>query len=164
MMATRDSQTAEALRAVIEPLGYELVEVEWSGSGPRRSLRVRIDRFGGSDPGAGVTTDDCRRVSRAVEEAGVTAEGEGLEVSSPGVERPLWFPEHWRRYVGRRVRLKAAGVSGTVTAQIAAVPDDEHVAVVIGQEHRTLPLDTVRRATLVVDWTAIGSTGKQEKH
>jgi len=163
-MATREPHSAEALRAVIEPLGYELVEVERSGSPSSRQLRLRIDHLGGSVPGAGVTTDDCRRVSRALEDAGVLAGDEALEVSSPGIERPVRFPDHWRRYVGREVRLKAAGVPGTVTARIAAVPDDQHVAVVIGQEHRTLPLEAVRRATLVVDWTAIGSTGKQEKH
>jgi ribosome maturation factor RimP len=163
-MATRDSESVEALRAVIVPLGFELVEAEWVGPAARRELRVRIDREGGSLPGRGVTADDCRLVSRTLEESGLAADAARIEVSSPGIERPVRFAEHWLRYVGRDVRLKATGVSGTVTARIVGVPDPAHVTVRIGSEERTVALDAVRRATLVVDWDEIGSTGKQEKH
>ena len=52
-----------------------------------------------------------------------------LEVSSPGIERPLRRPEHWRRFVGQRARVRAAGLPGHPTVEIVAVPDDEHVVV-----------------------------------
>lgn len=161
---TSDPLAAAGLRTVIEPLGYELVELEVGGTAAGRTIRLRIDRLGGSVPGAGVSADDCRRVSRALQEQGVVGEHDALEVSSPGIERPVRFPEHWRRYIGRDVRLKAHGVAGTVTARVEAVPDDAHVTVRIGQDHRTLPLEAVRRATLVVDWSRMATTGKQEKH
>jgi ribosome maturation factor RimP len=83
-------------------------------------------------------------------------------VSSPGIERPVRFVDHWRRYVGRDVRLKAKGLAGTVTARIVAVPDEEQVTVAVGPEHHTLPLAAIKRATLVVDWSTIGGTGTQE--
>jgi ribosome maturation factor RimP len=163
-MAIRDPDSVEALRAVIAPLGFELVEAEWVGPAGRRELRVRIDHEGGSLPGSGVTADECRRVSRTLEESGLAADAARIEVSSPGIERPVRFVEHWRRYVGRDVRLKATGVSGTVTARIVGVPDPAHVTVRIAGEERAIALDAIRRATLVVDWGDIVSTGKQEKH
>lgn len=162
-MATRDPESDEAVRTVIEPLGFELVDAEWSGPAARRQLRVRIDRQGGSVPGAGVTSDDCRLVSRALEEAGLSSDLGGIEVSSPGIERPVRYAEHWRRYVGRDVRLKATGIAGTVTARIVAVPDEAHVTVQVAGDERTIALDAIRRATLVVDWSGIVPTGKQEK-
>jgi len=79
-----------------------------------------------------------------------------LEVSSPGIERPVRFASHWRRYVGHDVRLKAAGVKGKPTATIVAVPDDAHVALNIDGSVETLPLEAIREATLIVDWSTFG--------
>jgi ribosome maturation factor RimP len=157
---TDDPLSPEALRAAVDGLGYELVDARVVGPASRRTIRLRIDVSGGSRPGAGVTTEDCQRVSRALESS---LEGDGavgpqytLEVSSPGIERPLRFAEHWRRYLGREVRIKATGVSGRATARIAAVPDDRHVELMFGAERRTMPLEAIREATLVVDWSALG--------
>ena len=78
---------------------------------------------------------------------------ESLEVSSPGIERPIRWPEHWRRYVGSRVRIRAAGVSGRPVATIQDVPDEAHVTLDIERlGARTLALDDIKEATLVVDW------------
>ena len=159
-VVTHDLLSPEALRAAVAGLGFELVDVRATGPTSRRAIRLRIDVPGGGAPGAGVTTDDCARVSRALEAALESAGAVGprytIEVSSPGIERPVRFAEHWRRYVGREVRLRARGVAGTVTARIAGVPDDDQVDLVIdGVEHR-ISLEAVREATLVVDWSAIG--------
>jgi len=67
------------------------------------------------------------------------------------------MPEHWRRFVGRQVRLRAAPLSGRTRAEIVAVPDDEHV--VLRREDGseiTLAFDNIREAVLVVDWAVIG--------
>lgn len=158
---TADLPTPEALRATVARLGYELVDARVSGPGARPTIRLRIDVPGGGSPGAGVTTDDCARVSRALEaeleSAGVVGPRYTIEVSSPGIERPVRFAEHWRRYTGREVRVKARGVAGTVTARIAGVPDDDHVDLVIDGVEQRISLDAVRQATLVVDWSALGS-------
>ncbi len=157
---TDDLLSPEALRAAVDELGYELVDVQASGPASRRLIRIRIDVPGGGRPGAGVTTEDCQRVSRSLEAslegAGAVGDQYTLEVSSPGIERPVRFAEHWRRYLGREVRLKAVGVRGKPVARIEAVPDDGHVDLSIGGERRTLPLAAIREATLVVDWSTLG--------
>jgi ribosome maturation factor RimP len=157
---TVESLSPEALRIAVAGLGYELVDVRVAGSGSRQLLILRIDLVGGSSAGAGVTTEDCVKVSRALEagleSAGVVGPSYTLEVSSPGIERPVRFIEHWRRYVGRDVSLKAKGVNGRPTATIRGVPDDENLDLVIGGEDRRIPLVAVKEATLVVDWSVYG--------
>jgi ribosome maturation factor RimP len=157
---TVDPLDPETLATIVAELGYELVDVRAGGPPGRRLIRIRIDVPGGGRPGAGVTTEDCQRVSRALEQrleaAGAVGPRYELEVSSPGIERPVRFPEHWRRYQGRQVRLRATGVSGKVTATIMAVPDDRHVELMMDGERRALPLEAIKEATLVVDWSALG--------
>ena len=97
------------LESRIEELGFELVELERAGAKSRPILRVRIDRPD-SEPGRGVTVEDCTRVSRALEaylDEGVVAGGRyTLEVSSPGVERPLVRERDFERFRGQRVAVK----------------------------------------------------------
>ncbi|HET6530487.1 MAG TPA: ribosome maturation factor RimP [Actinoplanes sp.] len=109
------------VRAVIEPVaaaaGYDLEDVHLSRAGRRYLLRVLVDADGG------ISLDDIavvsREISRALDDADV-AEGEvlageyQLEVSSPGVDRPLTQPRHWRRNVGRLVTVN--GLTGRITA------------------------------------------------
>lgn len=154
--------TVEALHTAVSALGFELVDCELSGPALRRQVKLRIDRIGGSEPGHGVTSDDCRLVSRAIE--AVAGDGPGatlaaIEVSSPGIERPVRFIEHWRRFIGRDVRVRARGVPGTAVARITDVPDDTHVELQTGDTRKVWPLDAIRTATLVVDWSTLGITG-----
>jgi ribosome maturation factor RimP len=146
-----------ALAPILESLGYELVDVRVTGTPKRQAVQIRMDVPGGGQPGHGVTSDDCRRVSRELEArleaAGAVAAQWVLEVSSPGIERPVRFVSHWRRYVGHDVRLKAVGVKGKPKATIVAVPDDTHVALQIDGTVETLPLEAIREATLIVDWS-----------
>jgi len=96
------------LEPVVRAAGLDLESVRVSGAGRRRLLRVVVDADGGVD------LDDIALVSR---EASVRLDGTGamgeapytLEVSSPGVDRPLTEPRHWRRVVGRLVRVPLAG-------------------------------------------------------
>lgn len=95
------------LRTLLEPgidaLGFELIELEYI-SGQRAVLRMYIDAPGG------VLVEDCERVSRYV--SGVLdvedpVPGQyALEVSSPGLDRPLVRPEHFERFVGHEVRVE----------------------------------------------------------
>jgi ribosome maturation factor RimP len=85
----------------------ELVDVEFGGGGGRQILRLFIDKPGG------VSLDDCSSVSRAVSAAlDVEDPLDGsydLEVSSPGLDRPLRTPEHFAKYAGSQVRVKTYG-------------------------------------------------------
>lgn len=146
---------AERLRRLLEPsvvgLGYELVGVELQGRGSRSLLRLYIDR---SD---GVTLDDCERVSRQV--SGVLDVEDPirgaytLEVSSPGLERPLFTPAHFDRFAGERVKVKLdVPVEGrrSVTGVLRAMREGCVVVLEDGVE-RVLPLDAIRRAHLAPD-------------
>jgi ribosome maturation factor RimP len=88
-------------------MGYELVDVEYLREGPQWILRVYLDKQGG------VTLDDCTEFSRAlgpaldVEE--VIATEYALEVSSPGLERPLKKPRDFERFAGKTVAVKTYG-------------------------------------------------------
>jgi ribosome maturation factor RimP len=110
--------------------------------------------------GEKVTVDDCARVSRALEArldaGGVVPEHYVLEVSSPGVERPLKRPADWRRFAGRRASVLAPALGGRVEVEIAGVEGEEgrEVAVVRtprGEEQR-VPLAEVKEARLVFTW------------
>lgn len=96
-----------AVAAAVEPMHYELVDVERSGGG---LLRVTIDRLPGhayAEPGAWVTVGDCEAVTRQLQYA-LEVDGVDyarLEVSSPGLDRPLRNAADFQRFAGERVRL-----------------------------------------------------------
>jgi len=148
------------IRAHLDGLGFELVDLRRTGTIQRPILQVRVDRPD-SRPGQGVTADDCAGISRSLERfleaRAMVGPRYVLEVSSPGLERPLRWPEHWRRFIGRRARVRAQPLGGRRVVEIVAVPDDEHVTLRPEQGGEvTLGLDAISEATLWVDWAAVG--------
>lgn len=149
----------DPVRDHIAGLGFELVDLRRTGTLERPILQVRVDRPD-SRPGQGVTADDCAMVSRSLERFLETRAMVGpryvLEVSSPGLERPLRWPEHWRRFVGRQARVRSAALPGRRRVRIVAVPDDEHVVLRLedGSE-LTVAFESIRDAALVVDWNLL---------
>lgn len=147
----------EEFRRRVAALGFELVDLRRRGSESRPLIQARIDRPN-STPGHGVTVGDCAGVSRALErwldETGAVGEHYVLEVSSPGVERPVRWPEHWRRFVGREVNVKVPS-RGRVRATIVEVADDDREVILRPRgatDTITVPLEQARDATLAVDW------------
>jgi ribosome maturation factor RimP len=113
----------ERVREIIEPVltgaGYDLEDLAVRQAGRRHQLRVTVDGDGG------VSLDVISDLSRAIAQALDETEAQGeevipgeyqLEVSSPGIDRPLTLPRHWRRAVGRMVSVKAPG--GMVTGRV----------------------------------------------
>ncbi|HEX5740040.1 MAG TPA: ribosome maturation factor RimP [Pilimelia sp.] len=140
--AGAEAARKERVRAVVEPVvtaaGFDLEDLALSRAGRRHLLRVTVDADGG------VSLDDVADVSRAVsaaldaaEEAGAPLfEGEySLEVGSPGVDRPLRLPRHWRRNVGRLVRVTHRGDAGErqLTGRVVEAGDEAVVLDVDGQ-------------------------------
>jgi ribosome maturation factor RimP len=142
---------ASMLRPLVEGLGYELWELEYSPGRGNGLLRLYIDAA------AGITVDDCEVVSRAVSEwldAEDPVPGHyTLEVSSPGIERPLRTAAQFARYVGESVlvelvqplegRRRFKGTLVAVTAETIEVDMD-------GRRH-ALPVGGIRRAHLAPD-------------
>jgi len=148
----------DLVRSVVEGAGFELVDLRRSGEAARPLLSIRADRPDAS-PGHGISTEECARLSRAIEAALESAALVGpryvLEVSSPGVERPVRFPGHWRRYIGRRVTVHVARMQGRPVAEIVAVPTDDTVILRLPTgEDATIRLADIRSATLAYDWPA----------
>lgn len=147
----------DVIATEVEPLGYELVEFRRAGSKRTPVLDVRIDRRDGE----AVTVDDCARASRAIEsrfeaDPGIAGDRYVLEVSSPGVERPLRKAADWRRFVGQDANVSADAVGGRANVTIVGVdgePGNETVVVrdARGAERR-IPLADVREARLVFHW------------
>jgi ribosome maturation factor RimP len=105
-MQSADSSLTILARRVVEPMGFELVGVDFFQHGASATLRVYIDHT------HGITLDDCSAVSHQL--SGVLDVEDplpghyDLEVSSPGIDRPLVFPEHFERFVGQQVRIRLA--------------------------------------------------------
>jgi ribosome maturation factor RimP len=95
-------------------LGFELVDAVWAGTAGRPILRIRIDVPEERQEGGGVTVHDCAVVSRALEawldQLPVMPERYVLEVSSPGLERPLTRPRDWTRFAGQQVAVTGVGL------------------------------------------------------
>jgi ribosome maturation factor RimP len=151
----------EQVRAQVVALGFDLADLRQGGTPRRRRLEVRIED---ADPASnhGITIDDCVRVSRVLEawldRTGVLGANYVLEVSSPGIERPIRWRRHWQRFVGREVNLRLQG-RGRCRATIVGVVEGQDAVVLRLQgdlQDITVPLDQVRDATLAVDWTEIG--------
>jgi ribosome maturation factor RimP len=156
------NETLESLVASgIKPLGLELFEFKIGGSKGRPVLDVRVER----EDGEKVTVDDCAGASRAIE-ARLDAEDFGgrryvLEVSSPGIERPLRNGKDWKKFVGRTAVVTTNVVGDpagrrTDEVEIAGVEGDAGQEVVIvhnerGDERR-FPLAAVEKARLAFHW------------
>ena len=145
----------ESFRSRLEVLGLELADLRIGGTPQRPLVHVRIEwpPDGGS---RGVTVADCATASRTLETwldaDGALGRRYVLEVSSPGLERPLRWHRHWVRFVGRDVQATVAGL-GRVRARIVAVPDETTVVLQRdGAEAQPIPLARIRDARLAVDW------------
>jgi ribosome maturation factor RimP len=156
----------ERIRSVVESevslLGYEFLRLDLISRGRRRVLRLFIDSESGK-----VTIDDCVKVSKAV---GLVIEGEemmagpyNLEVSSPGINRPLVKPAHFERFAGHgaKVEFRGAGAEKkTVIGEISRIEDGAVVIISDGIE-TVIPFDDVTRASLHgEDWSVGGSAGR----
>ena len=137
-------------------MGYDLVELRVGGSRARPTIDVRIDRRDGE----AITVDDCAIASRAIEarldlghEAG---ERYRLEVSSPGVERPLRNAADWRRFAGSRASVLSPALNGREEVEIVGVDGSEGAEVAVvrdsrGNEQR-IALADVKEARLAFHW------------
>jgi ribosome maturation factor RimP len=120
-----EGKIADVIRPVVAAAGMDLESVRVSAAGRRRLLRVVVD----SDQG--VSLDDAAAISRQLSGALDTDAVMGdfpytLEVSSPGVDRPLIDPRHWRRAVGRLVQVTATdgGQSEAISGRVVAADSD----------------------------------------
>ena len=154
---------SQDLETRVEALGYELVELEQLGTKTRPILRLRIDWPEGAAQQS-VTVDDCAIVSRALETYLDTYEGLSdkytLEVSSPGVERPLVRRRDFERFAGQPVALRGktslAERGRRLEGELLGVIErdgGEYVKVRLPKgEEVEVPRSDIDRAHLVFKW------------
>lgn len=137
------------LEPAIEHLGYELADLELRSGGADGVVRVFIDKSDGID------IEDCEAVSRqvsAILDVEDPLQGNyALEVSSPGLDRALTKPEHFKRFMGQDVRVKLRfPLSGRRNYRGALKSaDDEKIEVEVDGESHSLPFATIESARLI---------------
>jgi ribosome maturation factor RimP len=144
----------DTIRSVVEGAGLELVEVALHRAPGRSLLRVTVDRDGGVDLGA--IADASERIGRRLDLEGFDPGPYSLEVSSPGIERPLKGPHDFAKRVGERVKVKtAAPVDGgrSFTGLLVAAGPDE-VRIDTGDGERAFAYEQIASARTVADWEA----------
>ncbi|MGF1764814.1 ribosome maturation factor RimP [Aliivibrio kagoshimensis] len=148
-MTGLERQLIEMLEAPVEALGYELVGLTFVRAGEHSTLRIFIDHENG------ILVDDCAEVSRQVSavmdvEDPITV-AYNLEVSSPGLERPLFKAEHYQQFIGHEalIVLKIAMGDRRKWKGIIQSIESEVVTVVVDGNEETFALSNISKANLV---------------
>jgi ribosome maturation factor RimP len=140
------------VRPLIEAVGLEFVEVAFLREGGRRVLRVTVDRDGGVDLDSIALASE--RLARRLDLEGFAPGPYALEVSSPGLERPLREPRDFAKRVGQQVKVKTVhavdGARTLIGTIVTAEPDEVRIATDAG-EH-AVSYDDITSARTVVDW------------
>jgi ribosome maturation factor RimP len=165
---SRHDPIAEKVLHIAEPAviaaGYELVDVKFTMEQGGWVLRVYIDRP--PPETTSVDLNDCERISRELsallDVEDPIPHNYSLEVSSPGIDRPLRTVEHFRRYLGSEakvaleppLRLDDGSERRNFRGVLASVEDDHVIVAVDGRPFR-LPIRDIEQARLVPDWDAV---------
>jgi ribosome maturation factor RimP len=164
------AERVEALVAAVEPvvaaLGYRLYDVELAGSGRTRTLRVAVDRDGGVDLTA--ITEVTEALSPVLDHAAHPEVAAALrapytlEVSSPGLERPLRTPAHFQGALGSTISLKHRDADGSTVRRrgVLTGADDTGVDLDVDGEQVRVPYDEVIQSRTVFEWA---DTAKPER-
>jgi len=159
MSSAASPRLSQLLGPVVAAAGHDLEGLEVSPAGRRRVVRMLVDKDGGT------TLDDITEVSRAVSEAlddidarepALLGGAYVLEVSSPGVDRPLTEPRHWRRNLGRLVTAQLA--DGTSATGRLTAADETQVEL----GGRTLLLADVTRGQVQVEFNRPGASPDED--
>ncbi len=148
-MAGQSDKFDSLLRPSVEALGFDLWGVEYQSHGRKASLRIYIDHENG------ITVDDCAKVSHQV--SGVLdvedpiASDYTLEVSSPGMDRPLYTLEQFEAYIGSdvSVRLRMAFEGRRKFLGRLLAVEGEDVVLVVDEHEYLLPIDQIDKANVV---------------
>jgi ribosome maturation factor RimP len=150
--ATR-ARLAEALHPVLADSGFDLEDVTVSKAGSRSLVRVVVDRDGGLDLDG--VADASRAVGHYLDADEELVPGAYvLEVTSPGVDRPLTAPRHWRRNAGRLVAVTLRE-GKPVTGRIV-VADEVTAVLDTGKGQQTIQLADVAKALVQVEFSHVG--------
>ena len=148
-MSSKLEQLQALLAPVVEALGYECWGIEFISQGKHSVLRIYIDHANG------IFVDDCEKVSRQVSgvldvEDPVSSEYT-LEVSSPGMDRPLFTLEQYAKHVGEQVKIRLRGpFEGRRNFQgLLRGVEEQDVVVQVDNHEYLLPIDLIDKANII---------------
>ena len=146
-----ETRIGDMLSPTLEAMGYELVRIQISGS-QHKTMQVMAER----KDGAGMTVDDCADISREISAVlnveDPLKDGYDLEVSSPGIDRPLLRPVDFERYAGFDAKVEmATAIEGRkrFKGQLLGIEQDL-VKIRLDEEIYELPFGDIRRAKLLL--------------
>lgn len=146
-MATNDVLIDE-LTPIVAALGLEIDDVNVSKAGNRRVLAISLDRDGGLD--LDLVADASRAISEHLDDSDVMGSAPYvLEVSSRGIDKPLTTAAHWRRNIGRLVKI--VGGSVDVVGRIVS-SDDAAVVLNVKGQMRTIEFASISKALVQVEF------------
>jgi ribosome maturation factor RimP len=146
-----------AIEQLLDEMGFELVVLERGGGQRRPLLRLRVDRPGDKAGRSSLTADDCSAISRGVmdllEQRADASADFLLEVSSPGIERPLVRISDYRRFAGEPVKVRGFGPILNGKKQVDAVllgleSDESEVLLDVDGVRVSVPVAAIARANL----------------
>jgi ribosome maturation factor RimP len=147
-------ETEALVRPVVERAGLELVDVTYRGARGRRVLRVTIDRDGGVDLVTIATISE--KLARRLDLEGFGEGSYQLEVSSPGLERPLKTPAQFARSVGSRVDVRTTDPFDDALQHVGELRavDDDGIELDVDGATRRITFHAIASARTIVDWAA----------
>ncbi|GAC1332745.1 MAG: ribosome maturation factor RimP [Mycobacteriales bacterium] len=156
--ASLRTQVRSAIEPVLGAAGVDLEDVAVTAAGRRSVLRVIVDSEDG------VSLDDVAEISRSLSDTlDATSLFPGayvLEVSSPGVDRPLTEPRHWRRATGRLVEARLR--DGTTATGRVRTADAEQIVLTVGEAERLLGYDELASGRVQVEFSHPQGAGAEE--
>jgi ribosome maturation factor RimP len=156
---------AKLLDPAVASLGLELVGIEFNPGGDGGLLRVYVDVSGRP-----VTVDDCERASREISALldvhDPIAGRYTLEVSSPGIDRPLFTPQQFARFVGHEVNITLHAPAAGRRRLRGAIREVQDAAITIEQDGTPVSIDhaDIAKARLVPDYAALGLSADRDRH
>jgi len=149
-MNLNKKEILEKTKEMTEDLGYLFIDMDFRGDSRNRILEIYIDNE------AGVTVDDCKNVSRAVgdmiEEDGLIVSRYRLDVSSPGIDRPLKYIQQFKRNIGRSFELKLEDESSSkLEGKLLEVANND-LKFQIKKEIKVINIKNIRSAKVLVSF------------
>lgn len=143
----------DIIRPILEAEGVELVDLELRGSVGNPLIRIFVD-----EPG-GISIDRCVALSREIDDAleiePLFAGAYRLEVSSPGIDRPLRTERDFQRNIGRLVEIRyenEEGIEETLTGKIVAASDEQVQVLPPKSGEKRIALDSIKQALIQINW------------
>lgn len=156
-----DTALSEKLKMLMQSMGYELVGCECLPQGTRQLFRVYID-IANAQSGNSVTLDDCAKASYQIgamlDAEEIIAGRYTLEVSSPGIDRPLFELKDFKRYIGSRIKLKlymAINRRRQYQGILKEVVDEQiHLLVSDTEQVLVIPFSAIEKANVMgeINW------------